>query len=75
MEAILLLKMPCGWELLMMMIVFGVSGILWLIALIDCLRSNFSGDQKLIWVLVIILVPLLGAILYLIMGRNDKVKN
>lgn len=74
METILLVSMPGGWELLIMMVVLGIPGIIWLIALIDCLKSEFKGNQKLIWILVIILVPFLGSILYLIMGRSDKVK-
>lgn len=74
METILLVSMPGEWELLIIMIVLGIPGIIWLIALIDCLKSEFKGNQKLIWILVIILIPFLGSLLYLIMGRSDKAK-
>ena len=43
--------------------------IIW--AIIDLLKRNFGNDtNKLIWALVIILVPFLGAIVYLVAGRK-----
>jgi hypothetical protein len=48
--------------------------ILWIWALVDIVRSNFrDSNTKLIWILVVILLPLLGSILYLIIGRNQRV--
>jgi hypothetical protein len=44
-----------------------------LIALIDILRSEFSGNNKLIWVLVVLFFPLIGTILYFLIGRGQKV--
>lgn len=43
-----------------------------LIALIDILRSDFEGNNKLIWVIVVIFFNLLGSILYFLIGRNQK---
>jgi hypothetical protein len=56
----------------------GIVGILCLIlciwALVDCLQNpGLQGTEKLIWVLVIIFLPLLGSILYLVIGRNKSV--
>lgn len=45
-----------------------VCFILWLMALIDCLKSN--NPDKIVWVIVIILLPFLGAILYFLVGRK-----
>lgn len=45
-----------------------VCFILWLMALIDCLKSN--NPDKIVWVIVIILLPFLGAILYYAVGRK-----
>lgn len=42
--------------------------ILWIVALLDCIKSNNSN--KVVWILVIILVPFLGSILYLLFGRG-----
>ena len=45
------------------------------IALIDILRSEFTGNNKLIWVLVVIFFNIIGSILYLLMGRSQKVSS
>ncbi|WP_236017314.1 PLD nuclease N-terminal domain-containing protein [Roseivirga sp. E12] len=43
-------------------------------ALIDVIRSEFRGsNDKLIWVLVIILMPVIGSILYYFFGRKQKI--
>lgn len=63
-----------GPEILLILVVLFVPLALWLWALIDCLQSEFDNNNKLVWVIVIILIPLLGAILYLAIGRNQKVK-
>ena len=49
--------------------------ILWIVALVDILKSDFRGQfDKLIWILVILLIPFLGSILYFVIGRKNKVK-
>ena len=48
--------------------------ILPVIALIDVLKNNFLNDNKVVWVLVILLLPLIGSILYFIIGTKQKVK-
>ncbi len=45
------------------------------IALVDIIRNEFTGNNKLIWVLIVIFFNILGSILYFIMGKNQKVKN
>ncbi len=45
--------------------------ILWIVALVDCLKSN--NPNKLVWVLVIILLPFLGSILYFLLGKSTRV--
>lgn len=43
---------------------------LWIWALVDCIQRQFPGENdKLVWILVIVLVGWLGAIIYLIVGR------
>lgn len=46
----------------------------WLIAFIDILRSDFQGHAKMMWLIIVVLVPFLGALAYLIMGRKQKIK-
>lgn len=46
--------------------------VLWVIALVDIIKSDFVGNNKLIWLLLVLLIPLLGVILYFFIGRNQK---
>ena len=48
--------------------------ILPIIALIDIIRNEFKGNNKLIWLLVIIFFNLFGVLLYFIFGREQKIK-
>ncbi|MET0262209.1 MAG: PLDc N-terminal domain-containing protein [Rariglobus sp.] len=42
--------------------------ILWIFAIIDCVKSN--NPNKVVWIIVIILVPFLGSLLYFLFGRK-----
>ncbi len=49
---------------------------LWIWALIDCIRvpddRYFKSGTKVIWVVVIVLLGIIGAIIYLLAGRPDQ---
>ena len=42
--------------------------VLWILAIIDCAKSN--NPNKVVWIIVIILLPFLGSILYFLFGRS-----
>jgi hypothetical protein len=64
-----------GTELLLIFLFLALPGILWLWAIIDVLKSDFKDSiNKLIWIIVIAFIPFLGAILYLLIGRSQKLK-
>jgi hypothetical protein len=44
-----------------------------IVALISALQNDFKGNEKLIWVLVIIFLPIVGAILYFLIGRGRRI--
>lgn len=68
-------SMPGGPELLVILFIVLIPGILWIWALIDIIRSEFADStNKIIWVLVIIFLPVIGALLYLLIGRGQKLK-
>ena len=54
-----------------LIIVFFV--LLWVSALVDILKNNFKKNNKLIWIIVVVMLPLIGAILYFMIGRNQKI--
>jgi hypothetical protein len=53
----------------------GITGfVLWIWTLIDCITNEPSdGNDKIIWVRVILLTHLLGAIIYLIVRRPTRI--
>lgn len=59
-------------ELLMLLALFGF--IHFIFAFVDILRSEFAGNNKLIWLLSVIFVPFAGSIAYFIIGRKQKIK-
>jgi len=62
------------WQIIIIFLVAS-SFLLPIIALIGILRNQFTGNHKLIWVLVVIFFPFFGSILYFIMGSSHKLKN
>ena len=44
-----------------------------IMALVDILRNEFSGNNKIGWVLVVLLLNFFGAILYFVIGRKQKI--
>ncbi len=56
-------------------IITAAAFIFWLWALIDILKSEFTGINKLVWLVAVILLPLLGALLYWFIGREQKMPN
>ena len=52
-----------------------LATIFWIWVLVDCLTKEPSeGNDKVAWVLFILLVPLLGAIIYYFVRRPERVK-
>jgi hypothetical protein len=62
-----------GIELLILFSFLALPTILWFWALIDCVKREFKGNDKLIWVLIIIFLPMIGSILYLAIGRKNRI--
>ena len=45
-----------------------------LLALISIVKNKFKYNDKLIWVLIVLLLPFLGTILYFVIGRGKRLK-
>lgn len=58
---------------LILILFFLLPAILFIVALVDILRSEFQGYNKFIWVMVVIFLPIIGAILYFVIGKNQKI--
>tara|TARA_R110002095_G_scaffold215335_2_gene209283 strand:+ start:2138 stop:2377 length:240 start_codon:yes stop_codon:yes gene_type:complete len=57
-------------------VVIGVlATVFWVWMLIDCLKNEPSmGNDKIIWALVIVFLSYLGAILYYLVRRPERMK-
>ncbi|MCL2281363.1 MAG: PLDc N-terminal domain-containing protein [Dehalococcoidia bacterium] len=45
-------------------------------ALVDILhRENVRGNNKIVWILVIVLIDIIGPIIYFLAGRNEGTKD
>ncbi len=60
---------PTGLILIVIIII-----LLPLIALIDILTHEFTGSNKIIWVIIVLFFPVMGAILYFLIGTRQKVR-
>ena len=45
----------------------------WIWMLIDCLTNGgIAGSEKIAWVIVVVLLPLVGSLIYLFVGRPKR---
>jgi len=58
------------------LILFGIAGtIFWIWALVDCAtREPNEGNQKVIWILVIVFTHFIGALLYVLIRRPERLR-
>jgi hypothetical protein len=56
-------------ELILILLLLMLPG---LIALIDILRHDFRENQKLVWLIAVLFVPLVGTIAYFAIGRKQR---
>ena len=40
------------------------------IAIIDCAKRSMDTSRKVLWIVLIILLPIIGLILYFLLGRS-----
>jgi hypothetical protein len=63
---------PLGvWLLIILLAMLQLGLTIW--ALVDLARREYvRGNNKVIWILVVVLVNTIGPILYFVMGRSEK---
>ena len=47
--------------------------ILDIVAIVDCVQSSMEGTKKLLWILLILLLPFLGMLLYFLLAKRGSV--
>lgn len=61
------------WQLIVIVVVLGAL-LLPILALISILKNNFANNDKIVWVLVALFLPIFGSLLYFIIGRPKRLK-
>jgi hypothetical protein len=61
--------------LVLITIVSVVMFLLPFLALISIVKNQFEGYDKIVWVLIVLLLPFLGAILYFAIGRQRRLQS
>ena len=44
--------------------------ILDIVVILDILRSNKDTEKKVLWIIAVVLLPVVGPILYYVLGKN-----
>jgi uncharacterized RDD family membrane protein YckC len=60
------------WSIFSLLIIGLIVFLLPVIAIIDIIRRYMSGIEKLVWIVIVVIIPILGSILYFLIGRNRK---
>lgn len=64
------------WQLILIFLVFLPTVLLPIIALIGIVKNDFPGsNDKLIWILITLLLPFFGPLLYFVFGRPKRLKH
>jgi len=61
---------------LLIVFVFGICGtVLWIWALVDCVKNEpETGNERLIWILLVALLHWVGALIYLLVRRPQRIQ-
>jgi hypothetical protein len=62
--------------LLLFMVIFGIGGtIFWVVMIIECATKEPNlGNDKLIWILIIIFTHWIGALIYYFVRRPQRIQ-
>ncbi|MCG8429963.1 MAG: PLDc N-terminal domain-containing protein [Candidatus Omnitrophica bacterium] len=41
-----------------------------IVAIVDCVRSSMESGKKALWIILILLLPLIGMVLYFLLGKK-----
>jgi hypothetical protein len=62
------------WQIILILVAVFIGFISTIIALIDILKSEFTGNNKIVWLIVVLFTNFFGTILYFLIGKEQKIK-
>jgi len=57
------------WQIILILVLISIFA-LFIYAIISIVKSKSDTEDKLIWLLVVLLIPILGSIIYLLFGKK-----
>jgi len=54
-------------------ILFLIGFIPFIFAFIDILKNEFTGSNKLIWLVAVLFAPVIGSVAYFFIGRKQRI--
>jgi len=63
-----------GGSVLLILFIILFIVLLPVFALVDLLTNRYPANDRLIWVLVILFLPILGSLLYFLIGRDRRIR-
>ena len=63
-------SMIAGWHVIALLTLVVLPFVLWLIALVQIAQSKAAGGTIALWIVIITIFPLVGAILWFVIGRR-----
>lgn len=61
--------------LTLIIVVVIINIVVWINCFIDIISNEFTGNNKIIWLIVILTLPIIGEILYIIIGKSQQISN
>ena len=59
------------WHFLIVIPMIAIA-VLWFLAIWSIAKADVSGTEQAVWILIVIVAPLLGALLWFAIGKNRK---
>jgi heme/copper-type cytochrome/quinol oxidase subunit 4 len=67
--------LPHGTDFLWILFLFLLSPVIWIAALVSCIKNESSTDNtKVVWVVLIAVFQLFGALAYFLIRRPQRIR-
>ncbi len=61
------------WQIFLILIILILLVLQTIMALIDIIKSEFNGKNKIIWLCIVLFTNFFGAVLYFLIGVEQKI--
>ena len=73
--SIFALGLPHGSEWILILLIFLLGPVLWISALVSCIKNESATDNtKVVWVVLIAVFQILGALAYFLIRRPQRIR-